>query len=133
MNFLEIAKRVRQECGLSGDGPVNVAGQTGIYAKVVAWVQSAHEAIQRQSDAWNFDWAEHSQALTDGVESYAPASDWGLAVKRVDGAGLYVYRTADGPRAKTWVPLIDWAQFRWLSSFQLDLRLTLLVLLILLR
>lgn len=112
MNFLEIAKRVRQECGISGDGPTNVAGQIGIYAKIVNWVQVAHEEIQRRSDAWNFDWAEHSQPLTAGVESYHPATDWGLECKRIDGNGLYVFTTANGPNAKTWVPLVDWATFR---------------------
>ena len=107
MNFLEIAKRVRQECGISGDGPTNVAGQIGIYAKIVNWVLVAHEEIQRRSDAWNFDWAEHAQPLTAGVESYHPATDWGLECKRIDGNGLYVFTTANGPNAKTWVPLID--------------------------
>ena len=112
MNFLEIAKRVRQECGISGDGPANVAGQTGIYAKIVAWVQSAHEEIQRKSQQWGFDWTEHTQVLTAGVESYDPANDWGLSVKYFDRDGLYVYRNTDGPGAKVWVPLIDWATFR---------------------
>ena len=113
MNFLEIAKRVRQECGISGDGPPNVAGQSGMYAKIIAWVQSAHEAVQQLHAHWDFDWAEHTQALSAGVESYDPASDWGLDVKRFDGGGLYVYRNTDGPAAKVWVPLIDWPTFRY--------------------
>lgn len=112
MNFLEIAKRVRQECGLSGDGPANVAGQSGMYAKVVAWTRSAHEELQNLHLNWDFDWATHTQALTAGVESYAPASDWGLSLKRFDGNGLYVYRNVDGPAAKVWVPVIDWQTLR---------------------
>lgn len=112
MNFLEIAKRVRQECGISGDGPSNVAGQVGMYAKIVAWVQSAHEEVQQLHATWDFDWGTHTQALTAGVESYDPASDWGVGIKKFDDDGLYVYRTDDGPIAKTWVPLIDWQTFR---------------------
>lgn len=113
MNFLEIAKRVRQECGISGDGPSNVAGQTGMYAKIVAWVQAAHEELQQLNAAWDFDWDEHTQALTAGVESYDPANDWGLAIRRFDGNGLYAYRNVDGPAAKVWVPIIDWQTFRY--------------------
>lgn len=112
MNFLEIAKRVRQECGVSGDGPANVAAQTGMYAKIVAWVQSAHEELQQLHSEWNFDWDMQEKALAAGVEFYDPVDDWGLAFKKMAQDGLYVYRNADGPAVKTWVHVVDWAMLR---------------------
>ena len=39
MNFLELAKRTSKECGISGEGPSSVAGQSGMNAKVVNWVR----------------------------------------------------------------------------------------------
>ena len=116
MNFLEIAKRVRQECGISGDGPPAVTAQHGMYAKIVDWVLSAHEELQQLHSEWNFDWATTEQALTDGVEFYSPQSDWGLDFKKVSDGGLYVYRTADGPSVKTWLPIVDWAMMRELRT-----------------
>jgi len=35
MNFLQLAQRVRQEAGISGDGPVSVVNQTGEMKRVV--------------------------------------------------------------------------------------------------
>lgn len=116
MNFLEIARRVRQECGISGDGPPTVTGQHGIYAKIVAWVQTAHEELQQLHVDWNADWAMTEQPLVAGQEFYAPASDWGLDFKRAARDGLYVYRPADGPAVKTWIALVDWATLRTLRT-----------------
>lgn len=116
MNFLEIAKRVRQECGISGDGPSNVAGQVGVYAKIVAWVRSAYEEIEQHHVHWNFDWAMTQQPLLAGKEFYDPANDWGLDFKALASDGLFVYRAADGAAAKTWVAVVDWAMLRQLRT-----------------
>ena len=116
MNFLEIAKRVRQECGISGDGPSNVSGQAGMYAKIIGWVQAAHEELQQLHSEWNFDWAMAEKPLVAGQEFYGLANDWGLDFKKAQDGGLYVYRTADGPAAKTWVPIVDWAMLRALRT-----------------
>ena len=111
MNFLEIAKRVRQECGISGDGPSNVSGQVGMYAKIIGWVQAAHEELQQLHSEWNFDWAMAENPLRPGRSSMAWRMTGAWTSRRRDG-GLYVYRTADGPAAKTWVPIVDWAMLR---------------------
>jgi hypothetical protein len=110
MNFLDLAKRVRSESGLSGDGPVNVVGQTGIYAKVVNWVRQAHEEIQLAEHQWRFDWARTTQALTAGQDTYNP-EDWGLDVRQWKRDTPYVYLTANGPVGKTWLHFIDYASF----------------------
>lgn len=111
MNFLEIAKRVRQECGISGDGPAAVQSQSGISAKLVAWVQSAYEEIQ-SLQPWEFNWAEHTQALTAGVSLYDPVNDWGLDFRELAQDPVYVYRTLDGPRSKHWLAHVSWAEMR---------------------
>jgi hypothetical protein len=111
MNFLEIAKRVRQECGISGDGPAAVQSQVGISAKLVAWVQTAYEEIQ-SLQPWRYNWAEHTQALTAGVAVYAPVNDWGLDFRELATDPIYVYRTQDGPRSKHWLCHVSWAEMR---------------------
>jgi hypothetical protein len=111
MNFLEIAKRVRQECGISGDGPAAVQSQVGISAKLVAWVQTAYEEIQ-SLQPWRYNWAEHTQALTAGVAVYAPVNDWGLDYRELAQEPVYVYRTQDGPRSKHWLCLVSYQEMR---------------------
>lgn len=112
MNFLEIAKRVSKECGISGDGPNSVAAQTGMNAKVVNWVRDAFNEIQGGNEEWGFDWAVTTQALVAGKERYDPIGDWGLDHKSFIKRGTYVYRTADGSHAKHWPEFIGWQDFR---------------------
>jgi len=111
MNFLQMCQRVRSECGVSGDGPSNVAGQTGMYAKIVNWVLASHEEIQLKHTNWKFDWATTTQTLTAGVEFYNPA-DWSLSVRNWDWNSLYVYRTVDNPSSRTWLDRIDYDLYR---------------------
>lgn len=112
MNFLEIAKRVTKECGISGDGPNSVAAQSGMNAKVVNWVRDAFNEIQGSNEEWDFDWAMTTQVLVAGKERYDPIGDWGLEHKSFVKRGTYVYRTVDGPHAKHWPEFIGWQDFR---------------------
>jgi hypothetical protein len=110
MDFLAISKRVRSESGISGDGPVNVNGQTGIYAKVVNWVKQAHEEIQLAEHQWRFDWGRTVQTLIEGQDSYDPVT-WGLSLRQYKRDTPYVYLTANGPVGKTWLHFIDYPSF----------------------
>lgn len=110
MDFLALCKRTRQECGLSGDGPAAVGGQTGVYAKVVDWVRAAYEDIQRRASDWRFDWVAETRPLVAGKAAYDLASDWGLAIKSLDPEGLSVRRI--GSTGETWLDLVEWATFR---------------------
>jgi hypothetical protein len=57
MNFLELCQEVRSECGIQGDGPTSVVGQTGILAKVVRWTREAYTQLQARPLQW--DWLQH--------------------------------------------------------------------------
>lgn len=114
MNFLELAKRVRQEVGYSGDGPVSVAGQVGVLAKVVDWTRTAWREVQGQSVLWRFSWASFTTTLTAGKESYDLKGDWSLDARKLTHAPLYVYRTTE-TGARYFVPLIPWTDFRKLA------------------
>jgi hypothetical protein len=112
MTFLQMARRVRQECGIAGDGPSAVTGQSGIYAKIVNWVLSAHEEIQLKHQNWRFDWAQLTTALA-AQESFTPLDDWSISVRQWDerDEGAYIYPTASGVNARaflTWMPYDSW-------------------------
>lgn len=114
MNFLELAKAVRRESGISGDGPSNVSGQTGMYAKIVEYVRQAHNEIQLAEHQWRFDWARHTQPLTQGVDIYDPA-DWGLSVRQWRRDTLYV-RPAGVTTQRHWLTFVDHASMVHLKT-----------------
>lgn len=54
MNFLQLAQRLRQEVSGSGTGPSSVVGQTGELKRIVDWIATADEDIQRKHNEWRF-------------------------------------------------------------------------------
>ena len=74
MTFLELCQRVRQESGISGDGPVSVLNQKSILEKVVQWVKQADLDIQRLQNDWLFMWRMGSVPLTQDIREYDAVS-----------------------------------------------------------
>ena len=65
MNFLELAKKLRQEAGLSGTGPSAVSGQSGMDKKCVDWIKDAWYEIQTLHETWKWMW--NDDGLVTGV------------------------------------------------------------------
>lgn len=78
MNFLELCQRVRQDAGVSGDGPTSVTGQTGILSRIVTWVRNANNEIQLKDQHWRFLWAQGSGSTIAKLGEYFPA-DFGVS------------------------------------------------------
>jgi len=76
MTFLELCQRLRQEVGAAGTGPANVQGQSGEYARLVSWVQTAWQEIQQERDDWLFNWAEGAVVVDAAFREYSPPSDF---------------------------------------------------------
>lgn len=112
MNFLGMAKRVRQEVGYSGVGPASVESQIGVYGKIIDWTKSAVEETHLCRTDWRFDWAQYNAALVLGQRAYNIVQGWGLDFRSLASDPLYVYRTADGDRSRYFVTQLDWASFR---------------------
>ncbi len=54
MTFLEIVKRTRQECGISGTGPITTVNQTGEMKRLVDWCSQAWIEIQEERQDFDF-------------------------------------------------------------------------------
>lgn len=78
MNYLELCQRVRQDSGVSGEGPAAINGQSGILARIVVWVKNAHNQIQLKNTDWRFLWAFGEGRTIVGHREYRPA-DFGVA------------------------------------------------------
>lgn len=70
--FLELAQRLRQECGGTGTGPATVVGQVGEYARLVSWIVSAWIDIQSKHEDWGFLRASCAVATVAGQSEYTP-------------------------------------------------------------
>lgn len=84
MTFLELCKRVRQDAGVSGDGPTSVSSQTGILGKIVTFVKNANNEIQLENIDWRFLWAQGDGSTIANIGDYF-AADFGISRMRSIG------------------------------------------------
>ncbi len=77
MNYLELCQKTRKKCRIAGTGPTTVISQTGMYEKVVEWVQEAWDEIQRDRPDWDWMRKVVSFETTAGCTAYS-ATDTGL-------------------------------------------------------
>lgn len=109
MTFLELCKELRARCGIQGDGPAAVTGQTGVLDRVVKAVQAAYVEVQLAYPDWAFRWARFEFVTAAGNKDYDPT---GTSIDRVVEDSLTCYDTAAGGEAEEWrldyVPYADW-------------------------
>ncbi len=74
LTYLQLAQRLRLETGANGTGPTTVLAQTGEYGRLVAWIATADEDIQRRYDNWKFMVGRFTLDTVAGVGSYLPAA-----------------------------------------------------------
>jgi hypothetical protein len=72
MNFLQLAQRVRQEAGISGDGPTSVVNQTGEMKRVVDWTAEAWRKVQEYRTDWRWMRATATTTTVSGTNNYSP-------------------------------------------------------------
>jgi hypothetical protein len=72
MNYLDLAKRLVVEAGISGNGPASVLNQSGEMKRVVGWVQSAYEDLQLVHEDWYFLRGSFSFVTTPDKFRYTP-------------------------------------------------------------
>jgi hypothetical protein len=75
VNFLDLAKRLRQECRVSGSGPSAVTGQVAEYQRLLDWTAEAWREIQRGHPAWRFMRRSCVCPTVNGQALY-PAASW---------------------------------------------------------
>ena len=74
MNFLALCKRVRQDSGVTGEGPAAVTSQTGILARIVNWTKRANNEVQLANPSWTFLRKSKSVSFVIGQSDYTPTA-----------------------------------------------------------
>lgn len=73
MTFLDLCKRVRQECSIAGTGPASVTNQTGELKRIVNWVAEVYTEICKSQKNWRFLRSEFSLNTVADKEAYLPS------------------------------------------------------------
>ena len=113
MNFLQLAQRLRQECGIAGTGPQSVINQSNEARRLVDYVADAWVEIQKLHDAWLFMRAEWTSDIAANAAQITLA-DAGIAdtFKKWDTETLRCFRTSIGSADDMWLVEWDWPVFR---------------------
>ena len=111
MNFLQLAQKLREKTGGSGEGPVAVAGQRGESLRYVDWIDEAWMEIQNFRADWAWMHKTNVSLLVPGIQSYneislgiADFGNWELNDVR-----LFDVSTAD----EKFLKYVDYDQFKY--------------------
>lgn len=119
MTFLQLVQKLRQECGVSGTGPVTTVNQIGEYKRLVDWIVDAWLEIQGLHPDWKFLRTSTSWTTTLGQYAYTPvqcgipADTFGSWVRHE----MRQYNTAAGLRSE--LPVYHMAYDRWRRQYNL--------------
>ena len=122
MNYLQLCKAVRQECGIQGSGPAAVTNQTGLLKRVVEWVQDADNIIQTLYPDWNFLWSEFTEDTVEGSADVTKPDDFG----QWDVESFGVDRGTDSGRSLEVSDYKDWRKNFSAKTNQPPSRITIL-------
>lgn len=108
--FLQLCQRVRQECGVAGDGPTSVLNQVGILKKVVDRTQRAWVDIQASPPYWKFLRNQLPITLTVGLREYTVRTDFLLTtVDKWNRDASFIYKIDGNDESQlTWVEYTKW-------------------------
>lgn len=110
--FLQLCQKLRQEAGISGNGPTSVIGQAGEMKRVVDWIARAYEDLQNSEGNWNFLLSDFDFPTIIGTQEYTP-----MAVNLPEHEtwlvnSFRVYNTAAGVDDEVWLRYWAWESFR---------------------
>lgn len=113
--YLNLCKRLRQEAGISGTGPDTVIGQTGELKRVVDWIATAYDDIQKAHATWRFLRTDFEFTMTIAKNTYSPSdlsitdfATW-IIEHRDDTGAIRIYNNAADESRMQYLP---WDEFR---------------------
>jgi hypothetical protein len=111
--YLNLCKRLRAECGMTGTGPTTVVAQTGEYERAVNWIADADQDIQNKYSDWRFRWASFSFNTVASQGSYTETEMLGAGVRasRWEHDTIRFYLTSAGQITENWMLNDEWESF----------------------
>lgn len=122
MNYLSLCQRLRQEAGVSGDGPLTVVGQTSMYAKLVSWIDTAWQEMQTSRPDWLFMEKEFTFDTTVAQRDYTPTGAGVADLKLWDTNTFLIYKKSVGETDQNYIPFLSWPKWRQQYRSQMNIR-----------
>lgn len=113
MTYLELCQRLRREASVSGEGVGSVLNQLGEPQRLVDWIATAYEDIQRLKEDWRFLTKDFSFTTNNDQNTYD-----GIGIGLADFANwretsLRIHRTTDGVSDQQLLTYLDYnTEFR---------------------
>lgn len=121
MTFLELLQRLHRETDTQGTAPTNVTGLSGMNNKLVGWISSAYDDIQRLHETWLFRQSEFSFPTVATTQNYDQTdasvtnlSQWKYSQSPCDLSGITCYSSVSDEQNLLYLP---WADFRAVYKF----------------
>jgi len=112
MNYLALCKRLRQEAGITGDGPTTTVSQTGQLKRVVDWVMQAWIDIQIMRPDWLFMNSEFTFNTVAATRDYL-AADYSITdLKLWDTNSFLIYETSVGESDQSVITYLPYKKWR---------------------
>jgi hypothetical protein len=113
MTYLELCQQLRQDCGVSGTGPLSVTNQTGENKRLVDWIKNAWLELQLSKREWLFLRGSFSFTTTIAKQSYTP-TEAGITTRfrNWETNSMRMGKTALGDRDEICLPHIPYETFR---------------------
>lgn len=123
MNYLQLVRQLRQECGVSGNPPATVIGQVGEIKRLVDWIRAAWIEIQGMNDDWGFMREQFSFTIEPNVGDYTADGGAGVGASLTDlrywhRDTLRLYETSLGTNDEQFLVEFDYQVFRNTYRFQ---------------
>ena len=124
MNYLELAQRLRQEAGASGNGPTSVLDPKGESRRFLDWINAAWLEIQGLHDSWGFMRKPFQFSAVAGSGQTTP-TEAGLSDFRYwHRDTLRCWRTSLGISDEQWLVEWEYQVFRDTYRFNQNRELT---------
>lgn len=120
MNFLQLAQKLRQECGVAGTGPLSVVNQNNEAKRLVDYINDAWLEIQGLHDTWGFMREPFSFQTAPDVGDYSPGAAGLTDFRHWHRETLRCYRTADGVADEQW--LVEWEYQTFRNTYRYALQ-----------
>lgn len=118
MNYLDLAKMVKRESGLSGGPPASITTASGDDLRIFGWVNQAWQDIFLAHESWRFRRGEalgETSAMVMAATTAAPGFALTDFASWKQSAGDYrpsAWRTADGQTTERLLSYLDYETFR---------------------
>lgn len=112
MTRLELVRRLHSECRMPGNGPSTTLNQTGVYLKLVNWIDDSWLDIQNWHDQWRFMWATDSFTTRVGVYDYDLDTETGESIGVLATNSFKIYDSDDGVTSEGGLPFHHYDYWR---------------------